>query len=52
MFKVNARLTTHHAVNLADLETYGCLPMSIGELMDEFENFPIFDEDDWCIWKI
>lgn len=28
--------------NLADLDLYGCWPMSVRELMDEFEMFPIF----------
>lgn len=47
MSKHNTRLLADHVGNLADVEVYGCLPMSIPELMDEFESFPILEEEEF-----
>ncbi len=46
MSKHNTSFMADHVGNLADVEVYGCLPMSIAELMDEFENFPILEDED------
>lgn len=41
----SSRIMSDYLANLADLDTYGCDPMSIEGLRDEFEVFPIFDEE-------
>ena len=47
MFSTN-RIMSDYIVNLADVSTYGCDPMSLEDLREEFEVFPFmhneFDE--------
>ncbi len=42
---LNSPRTSRYLNGLSDLEAYGCDPMSVRELMDEFEQFPVFDVD-------
>lgn len=39
------RVMSDYLVNLADLDTYGCDPMSMEGLRDEFEFYPSYEED-------
>lgn len=43
MFKQN-RVVSDYIANIADVSTYGCVPMSVADLLDEFEVFPIGDD--------
>lgn len=44
MFSSN-RIMSDYIVNLADVSTYGCDPMSFEDLREEFEVFPLYDDD-------
>ncbi|MBV2184749.1 MAG: hypothetical protein KUL88_09455 [Rhizobium sp.] len=49
MFSIN-RIMSDFIVNLADVSTYGCDPMSFEELREEFEVFAVLrDESDGII---
>ena len=43
MFKQN-RVVSDYIANLGDVSAYGCAPMSVADLLDEFEVFPISDD--------
>ncbi|MFK3776915.1 hypothetical protein [Agrobacterium sp. NPDC089420] len=44
MFNAN-RIMSDYIVNLADVSSYGCHPMSFEELRDEFEVLPMHDDE-------
>jgi len=44
MFSAN-RIMSDYIATLADLDTYGCDPMSIEGLRDEFEVFPVCEDE-------
>ncbi|MCJ8519293.1 hypothetical protein ABID21_002494 [Pseudorhizobium tarimense] len=48
MFSAN-RIMSDYIFNIADVSTYGCDPISVGSLMEEFEVFPAYGDefDDW-----
>lgn len=41
----SSRIMSDYLTNLADLDTYGCDPMSIEGLREEFEVFPLYDQE-------
>ncbi|WP_165823726.1 hypothetical protein [Metarhizobium album] len=41
----STRIMSDYLATIADLDTYGCDPMSIEGLRDEFEVFPIYEEE-------
>lgn len=44
MFSTN-RIMSDYIVNLADVSTYGCDPMSFEDLREEFEVFSACEDD-------
>ena len=38
-----------YIANLSDVSAYGCAPMSLADLLDEFEVFPIFAEEEGLV---
>lgn len=44
MFNANC-VMSDYIVNLADIGTYGCDPMSFEDLRDEFEVFPFTNDE-------
>lgn len=44
MFSAN-RIMSDYIVNLADVSTYGCDPMSFEDLREEFEGLLLCDEE-------
>ena len=40
-----SRVMSDYLTDLADLDTYGCDPMSFEGLRYEFEVFPIYDDE-------
>jgi hypothetical protein len=38
-----------YLADLAALDTYGCAPMSVADLMEEFEVFPILVEEEGLV---
>ncbi|WP_170975743.1 hypothetical protein [Rhizobium sp. FY34] len=45
MFSAN-RIMSDYIVNLADVSTYGCDPMSFEDLREEFEVFAVTEADE------
>lgn len=41
----SSRFMSAHLITVTDLETYGCQPMTVRELLEEFDGFPIHEED-------
>jgi len=40
------QIMSDYPADLAALDTYGCSPMSVADLMEEFEVFPILIEEE------
>lgn len=51
MFNSN-RIMSAPLISVTDLDTYGCQPMTVRELLEEFDVFQVFDEDDEGLVKI
>ena len=42
VMQISNPVSGRYIKDLADLDLYGCWPMSVRELMEEFEQFPVF----------
>ena len=45
MFNSN-HIMSAHLISVTDLDTYGCQPMTVRELLEEFDVFQVFDDDE------
>lgn len=51
MFNSN-HIISAHLISVTDLATYGCQPMTVRELLEEFDAFAMFDDDDDGLMRI
>lgn len=48
MFNSNPTMSAQ-LIAVSDLDTYGCQPMTVSELLEEFDVFQVFDDDEGLI---